>query len=95
MVSWIVYSVVIALCFGIAANAAEQHAAIREWKWRHHGAAQPNLAVFVREILPGLQRVTLGTMAGATRLSRAYCGRIRQGQAVPHARHWEVQRRVA
>ncbi len=44
--------------------------------------------VFLREILPHLQGVSLGVMAKATALSEQYCSQIRRGQYVPHQRHW-------
>lgn len=77
-----------------ARRAAEQHAATREWESQHWGQGDLDPAVFKHEILPGIQSHTLDSLARATGLSRAYCGRIRNGEAVPHQRHWEVLRRL-
>ena len=68
-------------------RVTEQHDAIRDWECYHRGMDQ-DPAVFPDQILPGLQRFTLAELARATGLSRAYCGRIRSGDVVPHARHW-------
>lgn len=49
-----------------------------------------NDQVFRTEILPGLQHVSLNTMAKATGLSVQNRGLIRRGFRVPHPRHWEA-----
>lgn len=63
---------------------------IRQWDTAHGGEADPE--VFRREILPGLQDVSLSTMAKATGLSEGYCSFIRRGLKIPHRRHWEQLR---
>jgi CRISPR-associated endonuclease Cas1 len=60
-----------------------------------HGAETFDEGVFRTEILPGLQAVSLGTMAKSTGLSAQYCGLIRRGLLVPHPRHWETFGRLA
>lgn len=78
-----------------AERAAEQHAAIQEWESQHWGQGDLDPVVFKHEILPGIQPHRLDSLARATGLSRAYCGRIRNGEAVRHRRHWEVLRRLS
>jgi CRISPR-associated protein Cas1 len=69
-------------------TVTEQHEAIRDWESRHHGMVRQDPAVFREQVLPHLQRCTAAELARATGLSRAYCGRIRSGDVVPHLRHW-------
>jgi hypothetical protein len=45
---------------------------------------------FKRDILPGLQAVTLRRIMEATGLSKRFASQIRNGLAMPHARHWEA-----
>lgn len=63
------------------------------WEAEHGTEADPE--VFRREILPHLQKVSLGRMAKATGLSEQYCSLIRRGLYVPHPRHGELFRNVA
>lgn len=51
---------------------------------------RPDPAEFTRNILPRLKGVPIGRMARATGLSIRYCSLIRQGQYVPHPRHWSA-----
>lgn len=60
---------------------------IRQWDTAHGGQADPE--VFRREILPGLEGVSLNAMAKATGLSAGYCSFVRRGLKIPHRRHWE------
>lgn len=69
-------------------KVTEQHEAIRDWESKHRGIMQQDSTIFREQVLPGLQEFTLAEIAQATGLSRAYCGCIRSGAAVPHARHW-------
>jgi hypothetical protein len=69
-------------------TVTKQHNAIREWESEHHGVVLPGPTAFKELVLPYLQRFTLAELAKATGLSRAYCGRIRSGDVVPHTRHW-------
>ena len=43
---------------------------------------------FKRDILPGLQGVTLRRIIEATGLSKRFASQIRNGLAIPHRRHW-------
>ena len=69
-------------------SVTEQHEAIRNWESKHQGIVRLDPAAFRGQVLPRLQQFTLAELAQATGLSRAYCGRIRSGDVVPHARHW-------
>jgi hypothetical protein len=60
-----------------------------------HGAEVFNHEVFRSEILPGLQGVSLGTLAKVTGLSVQYCGLVRRGLRIPHPRHWNALASVA
>lgn len=64
----------------------------KTWEAEHGREADPQM--FVREILPSLQGVSLGAMANATGLSPQYCSLIRRGLKVPHQRHWRVLGRL-
>ncbi len=46
-------------------------------------------AWFTREVLPGLQGLSLTTIARATGMSTSAASRVRSGKKVPHPRHWE------
>ncbi len=69
-------------------KVTEQHEAIRDWESRHHDMVRQDASVFRQQVLPRLQQFTLAELAEATGLSRAYCGRIRSGDVVPHVRWW-------
>lgn len=45
---------------------------------------------FRRDILPGLQAVTLRRIMEATGLSKRFASQIRRGLASPHRRHWKA-----
>jgi CRISPR-associated endonuclease Cas1 len=45
---------------------------------------------FKRDILPGLQGVTLRRIMAATGLSKRFASQIRRGLAIPHRRHWDA-----
>ena len=65
-----------------AKNATHQRA-------NHEWAGEPTgPATFTREILPGLQHLTVADIAASTGLSPQYCRLIRQGERVPHPRRW-------
>jgi CRISPR-associated endonuclease Cas1 len=49
---------------------------------------------FTRQILPGLQFVSLVDLMAATGLSRRYCWLIKVGQRTPHPRHWATLSRI-
>jgi CRISPR-associated endonuclease Cas1 len=71
---------------------ARRNAEIRAWERQHPGRHDPE--VFRNTILPRLARVPLSKMIRATGLSLRSCSRVRQGQVVQHARHWEALRRL-
>jgi len=62
---------------------------------RHHREAteSPRLADpewFTREILPGIQTISIRQLAAATDLSLRYCALIRNGERIPQPRHWSA-----
>lgn len=59
-------------------------------QWEREHKVEHELADFKRDVLPRLQRVSLGAMAKATGLSLGYCSMIRRGLYVPHPRHWKA-----
>jgi hypothetical protein len=61
----------------------ERQRRYRDWE----GA--PDDRDFKRDILPGLQGVTLRRIMEATGLSKRCASQIRRGLAVPHKRHWD------
>ena len=65
----------------------------RRWDIEHGGEVDPE--VFQREILPGLQSVSLGAMARATGLSEGYCSFIRRRVKALHRRHWSILSQLA
>lgn len=58
---------------------------VAEWNRKHPGPVDSR--VFVNEILPGLQGVSVRAIARATGLSSLYASQIRRGR-VPNGRHW-------
>ncbi len=75
--------------------SSSQRARNREAREYEIQAGQlPDRDVFVREILPDLQGLSLRAMAKATGLSSGYCSMVRRGLCVPHPRHWEALRSV-
>ena len=71
-----------------AAIAARKQA-LREWEASHPGAAyDPDL--FRREILPGLQDVTLSRIMEAAGISKAFASDVRRGKYVPHVSTWDA-----
>jgi hypothetical protein len=62
----------------------------KRWEAKYGSACDPE--GFMRDILPGLQGVSLSVMARATGLSEQYCSQIRRGLKVPHIRHWDSLR---
>jgi hypothetical protein len=59
-----------------------------------HGNVDVDKSIFTTEILPKLQRVSLGPLAKATGLSVQYCGLVRCGLQIPHPRHWSAFERL-
>lgn len=72
----------------IGRNNRARQRAILEWENTHGRRSDPD--AFRREVLPGLQGVTVTRMAAATGLSIQYCSRIRAGHNTPHPMHWEA-----
>lgn len=70
----------------------ERHKELLRWRSDNFDRAKPDASVFRTEILPRLQGVGLRELANATGLSRAYCCLIRNGEKIPHPRHWDVLR---
>jgi len=58
--------------------------------WEGEEVEKPEPETFTRDILPGLQAVPLGVMAGATGPTQGYCSFVRRGLKIPHQRHWEA-----
>jgi CRISPR-associated endonuclease Cas1 len=65
---------------------------VRAWDREHE---RPDVGIFVHEILPHLQDISLRKLAAATGLSVQHCGLIRRGLRVPHPRHWDALRKLA
>jgi hypothetical protein len=81
-------------------RTAKQGAALRKnqraavaWDETHGEAPDP--ARYRAEIEPGLLGQPISAITAATGLSKAYASRIRRGQVVPHARHWEKLEKLA
>lgn len=68
-------------------NAAHR-AAGECWGGEHEAAV--GRETFGRDILPGLQGVSLGAMVCTTGLSLRYCSLIRREVRLPHPRHWDA-----
>jgi CRISPR-associated endonuclease Cas1 len=71
------------------AGNAGQRAKQREWEVAHKGE-EFDPQWFVSNVLPGLATISLPAIARATGMSASAAGKIRSGQRVPHARHWEA-----
>lgn len=65
---------------------------IAEWEAKHGSDFDPE--IFEKEIAPRLEDIPNNELVEATGLSVNYCSKIRRGETVPHARHWEAIRRV-
>lgn len=63
--------------------------------WEADQVAIPSRHVFEREIAPMMKRVPSEVLAEATGLSRQFCRKVKQGDATPHARHWNALRDAA
>jgi len=71
-----------------AAKVSEENR--KSAQWGRDNPNRPDPEVFVNEILPGLQRVSLKEMKAATGLSLDYCSKIKRGLKTPHPRHWAL-----
>src|ERR1035438_8306402 len=67
----------------------EMRAARAVWETDHKGQFH-DPAWFEREVLPGLQVVSLTQIAKATGMSTSSASQVRSGKRVPHPRHWEA-----
>lgn len=63
-------------------------------RWEDENDDHWDAEIYRRDILPGLDGVSLNTIRHVTGLSLAYCGRIRNGQVIPHPRHWQGLRNI-
>jgi CRISPR-associated endonuclease Cas1 len=61
-----------------------------ERKWREARPSKGDPEVYLREILPGLERITLSQIMGACGVAKSTASAIRSGGRVPHERHWEA-----
>jgi len=59
-------------------------------RWHDALDSRTDSAVFRREILPRLRRVSLSRIARSLDVSPGYASFIRRGLRVPHPRHWET-----
>lgn len=71
-----------------AGNVA-QRAAQAAWDADHAGELL-DPAWFERDVLPGLQGISLTTIAKATGMSTSSASKVRAGRRLPHPRHWEA-----
>jgi len=69
-----------------AANTA-QRAIQAAWEATHTGEVH-DPAWFTREVLPGLEGISLTKIAHATGMSTSSASKVRAGRRVPHPRHW-------
>ncbi len=76
------------------AGNTSQRAIQAAWDAAHAGEVH-DPAWFTREVLPGLQGISLTAIARATGMSTSAASRVRSGKKVPHPRHWEGLAEVA
>jgi hypothetical protein len=75
---------------GNAVQRAEQ----AEWETENSGVVHDR-AWFRSELLPKLEQLTLTSIARATGTSTSAASKIRSGQMMPHARHWQALAQLA
>jgi len=68
-------------------SSRDQNAASRQWE---RDNPMPPDSVYLEEIVPHLDRVTVPQIANATGLSSGYASMIRRGIKIPHPRHWKA-----
>lgn len=61
----------------------------KEWEAAHQGAVFDR-SWFREHILPGLEPLSLGTIAKASGMSTTAASKVRSGQLVPHPSHWKA-----
>lgn len=60
----------------------------RVWDLEHPDRTDPDL--YRREIIPGVEQMSLKAIQRATGLSAGYSTKIRRGEVVPHPRWWDA-----
>jgi CRISPR-associated endonuclease Cas1 len=73
------------------ATMARRHRERREWAAANDGAAFDR-RLFELEILPLIRELPLADLIRATGLTHGYLSHVRQGEKVPHPRHWSALR---
>jgi len=73
---------------------AHQRAAQATWEAEHAGEVH-DTAWFEREVLTGMQGISLTEIAKATGMSTSSASKVRAGRRVPHPRHWEALAQLA
>jgi len=58
--------------------------------WEQTQPRIPEPEEFTRTVLPMIQEVRVGQLVKASRVSWAYCSKIKKGLYVPHPRHWSA-----
>jgi CRISPR-associated endonuclease Cas1 len=71
-----------------AANSV-QRLAEQSWELEHEGDA-PDREWYLREVSPGLARLSTTAIAKATGMSTSSASKVRSGKRVPHPRWWEA-----
>jgi CRISPR-associated endonuclease Cas1 len=66
-----------------------------ERRWREVHPSKGDHEVYRREILPGLEEVTLSRIMDACGVAKSTASAIRSGKRVPTERHWEALRGMA
>lgn len=74
----------------IRTSMEQRNRELREWKER--GGVEEDPEVFRREIQPHLIGMSVRRIQEVTGLSRKYAYSVRQGEFVPHCRHWPAFR---
>jgi hypothetical protein len=72
----------------VGATQARRHREEAEWDAVH--PEQPDSELYREQVMPTLAYVPVSRLAKVTRLSLAYCARIKRGESVPHPRWWDV-----
>jgi hypothetical protein len=70
---------------------ARRHRERREWAAANDGATFDR-RLFELEILPLIRDLPLADLIRATGLTHGYLSHVRQGEKVPHPRHWSALR---
>lgn len=61
----------------------------KAWEMAYGEWPLPDPQIFTREILPGLQSLSLKKLSKASGLSVSYCALIKKGKKIPHPMHWQ------